>query len=676
MRGMPQAETVHQTPTVHDLPVQMREAQLVPATFNADEKTVEVVWTTGARVRRYDWYNDTPYEEELVVDDTAADMSRFEAGTVQVLDGHRSYGGVAAILGIATRGWISGKEGRATLRLSERPELAGIVSDIQRGIIRAISFGYAVRRYEITPANQRDDGVNMPLYRATSWQPQEISFVPVPADANAGTRSERSAGGSPCEFHRASAQANKETVMPAPIEGANTEAEAQRAAAEQASRAAEVQAATQRAADITALCQRHNVGHLAADLIRGAKPVAECGTAVLEELARRDAARGGHQNTRVETVVDEQETRLRGMEEAVLSRVDPKVKLTDNGRQYRGLSLVEMGRDFLLARGVSARGMSKMEVASAMMAYRTSDLLEFRAGSMTVSDFPSLMANVANKRLRSAYDDNAGTYTIWARKAPNAPDFKNISVVQLSGAPDLLKTNEHGEFTYGTMTDGAESYAVLTYGRIVSLTRQAIVNDDLRGFDRLVAAYGNSARRLENRLVYSRLTTNAVMADGVALFAAGHSNLATGAGSALQFSSLTTMRAAMRVQKGYQNEELNLVPSYLIVPAALEQTAYQLTSTNYVPATKAEINEFREGGRTALTPVVEPILDATSATAWYAAASNGQIDTVEYCYLDGAEGPVIESEMGFEVDGMSWKCRLDFAAKDIDYRGLYKANGV
>jgi hypothetical protein len=70
------------------------------------------------------------------------------------------------------------------------------------------------------------------------------------------------------------------------------------------------------------------------------------------------------------------------------------------------------------------------------------------------------------------------------------------------------------------------------------------------------------------------------------------------------------------------------------------------------------------------------LLDANSATAWYLAANPNSVDTIEYCYLDGAEGPVIESEVGFEVDGMSWKCRLDFAAKAIDFRGLLKSAGA
>jgi hypothetical protein len=327
--------------------------------------------------------------------------------------------------------------------------------------------------------------------------------------------------------------------------------------------------------------------------------------------------------------------------------------------------------------GQNTRGMDKMSLATRIMTFRSG------GGMLGTSDFSSLMANVASKRLRMGYEENPGTYTRWARRAPNAPDFKSMSVVQLAAMPDLLQVNEAGEFKYGALSDGAETYKLLTYGRIVSLSRQAVINDDLRAFDRMIAGFGASSARLENRLVYAQLTANANMADGGALFnatavttAGGHANLGSGAPSALQFSSLATARAAMRVQKGLQGEELNLAPAYLIVPAALEQTAYQFTSSQYVPAKSSDVNEFRAGGRTALDPIVEPILDAASATAWYLAAANSQVDTVEYCYLDGAEGPVVESEMGFETDGISFKCREDFAAKTIDWRGLYKSNGA
>jgi hypothetical protein len=674
-----------------DMPPQIRAAQLVPASFNEADNTIDVVWTTGARVRRYDWYSEIAYEEELAVTPEAVDMSRFDAGTVQVLDGHDTYSGVRAILGIAIRGSIENGEGRATLKLSTRPELAGIVADIRAGIIRAISFGYSISKYEITRAIDRTDGVNMPLYRAVSWQPNEISFVSVPADADASTRSQPTKG-HPCEFStRAPAQSPTQQDPNMPMPGTQTGApndatnDSTRAttttppaaiatttppAGDDAVRAAAVQEAAARAAEITEMCTRHNVGHLAAGLIRGSNSVDQARAAVLNELVRDDNATGGHRNVRIVTVTDEHQTRMAGIEEAMMNRVDARAALTDNGRQHRSLTLLEIGREFLEARGVSTRGMPKLALAT--------EMLQHRSGAASTSDFAFIFANVANKRMRSAYEENQGTYTLWARRAPNAPDFKNINLTQLSGAPDLVRTNEAGEFKYGTMNDAGMSYALITYGRLVGLTRQAIINDDLRAFERLVTAFGSAASRLENRLVYSQLTGNQNMADGKPLFHADHSNLGTGAASTLQLTALKAGRTAMRLQKGLANEELNLAPNFLIVPAALEQDAYQLTSSNYTPAKQGDVNEFRAGGRTSVEPIVEPILDGISggATAWYLASNNSQVDTVEYCYLDGAEGPVIESQAGFEVDGVTWKCRLDFAATAVDHRGLYKGTGV
>lgn len=674
-----------QTQQTRFLPTQQRAATIAPSSFNAETRSVEVVWTTGARGRRFDFWSGQAYEEELVVSADAVDLSRLNNGQAPVLNTHDAYT-LENVIGVVERAWIDGAEGRATVRLSDREDIAGLVRDIETGIIKNISVGYNVRKYEVISAANRTDGGTLPLYRAVDWMPAELSFVPIPFDAATGTRAATSAErGAECEFTTPQAAAPAETPQ-TPTVGATAETPTEKGrsmsdetlaaggttAPAQPTQPAATPVIDTRAADIADLCARHGVPQLAAGMIRAGTSAADAGLQVLAELARRDAASGGHRNVgRIETVQDEMQVRLAGIEQAILHRVSVGTQLDDNGRRFRGLSLLEMGRDFLEAHGQNTRGLDRMTLASRMLHFRS-------GGMMGTSDFSSLFANVANKRLRAAYDENAGTYALWARRAPNAPDFKSMSIVQLAGAPDLLQTNEAGEFKYGAMSDGAESYAVLTYGRIVTLTRQAIVNDDLRAFERLVTAFGFAARRLENRTVYSQLTANANLADGGALFNAtavtttgGHANLITS--SALAIGTLTTGRTTMRLQKGLQSEELNLAPAFLIVPATLEQTAYNLTSANYVPSTKAEINEFRAGGRTAVTPIIEPVLDANSTSAWYLAASSAQVDTVEYCYLDGAEGPVIESEVGFETDGVSYKCRLDFAAKAVDYRGLLKA---
>lgn len=722
----PSAQTVPNQADAHpishreDLPLAGRSMELRNFTRVADPSdsavasplaTAQIVFTTGAPVQRYDWRNDRYYLEELVVEPGAMRLDRLMRGA-PLLNTHSAYD-LESQLGVVESPEIANGQGTCQATFSRRESVAGYVQDVADKIIRNVSVGYVRHAVEMVAPDAENA---MWRYRVTDWEPYEVSLVPIPADMDSQIRSAGLDAGDPaqpgtdpavqlrtfpCAFteirqladpsspptvgtpaatstrkgpfpmHGNHQAAGGTTVTPAaePTTVAQRQTEPAVSAASDPATAASSQAAARTAADILDLCMRHGVPALAADMIRNGITLDAARSQILDELATRDASGPAQRNVRIQTVRDEMQVRLAGVEQAILHRVAPGTQLDDNGRQYRGMSLLELGRDFLGAHGVDTRGMERLQLAGRM--------LTFRAGGMhTTSDFSSLFANVANKRLRMAYTENPGTYQLWARRAPNAPDFKNIQVTSLSGAPDLLQTNEHGEFKYGTMADGKETYGVVTYGRIVSLTRQAIINDDLRAFDRLVTAFGTAARRLENRLVYAQLTANAALSDGVALFHSTHANLSTGGGSALALGTLATGRSAMRLQKGAQSEELNITPNYLIVPAALETLAYQLTSANYVPAKATDTNEFRSGGRTALEPIVEPVLDAASATAWYLASNSGQIDTVEYCFLDGAEGPVIETEVGFENDGVSYKCREDFAAKAIDFRGLYKAAGA
>lgn len=693
---MPQAAAPN-TPThqrdVRDLPVQVRAATLVPATFNEADNTVEVVWTQGASVRRFDYWEGKPYDEALDVTDEAVDMTRFDAGTVQVLDGHRVYGGVSAILGIAERGWIADGEGRATLRLSQRPEVAGIVADIRAGVIRAISFGYSVQQYAITPGAQRTDGGTVDLYRAVRWTPQEISFVTVPADAGAGTRSAPQAsqqqgaqpGGLPCEFVRAAAHpsATQEQRMPqANTQGdggtadtqqtADTTGTVNRAAPAPAATpapAASPQADATRAADVLALCQRHGASDLAESLLRQNASIDQARAAILDRMDAADQSRRGGSTVSVQTVRDEHDTRMRGMEEAIMHRMDPCAQLTDLGRSYRGLSLTEMAREALEGLGVSTRGLSRNEIATRAFATRA-------GGYHTTGDFPSLLGGVGARRLRAAYELVPSTYQLWARRAPNLQDFRITNVLAVGGAPELKKLNEAGEYTYGTISEDATGYRAFSYGRAIGMTRHMFVNDDLGSFERLLQRFGESARRLENRLVYDQITGNPTMQDGTALFHASHGNLLA-ATSTLTLDNMGKVRALMRKQKDLDGKtQLNLVPAYLIVPSDLEQAAYGFTSSNYAPTKLDDVNEFRVGGRTAVEPIVEPLLDEVSTAAWFMAARSGQIDTVEFAYVDGSEGVRTETFASEDIDGVKVRATLDFAAKVIDWRGLAKANGT
>jgi hypothetical protein len=652
---------------------------------DAATRTVNLVWTTGAGVRRYDWYNDRYYVEELSLDPKHVRMGRLESGRAPLLNTHGRYD-LSDVMGVVRSASLAPNEGTGVVEFSKRAEVEPYYQDVVDKIIGNVSVGYNVYEYDRVPPTV--DGQTW-RYIAIDWEPSEISLVPIGADADCGVRSDdpnkpNTGPGPavrmmPCKFSTRSTNAS--TTQPAaagnhtreeitmPGEENTNNSAATTAAADAANKRAlddarlegarlegERQAGIREAVALGGLTAAY------AEQLIGQRDMtpADAGLAVLRERAKQSAADTVRGAAHILTISDETENRRNAIAEAIVHRLNPRGTLGDHARQFRHMSLLRMAEESLVHAGANVRGLSGIEIAGRAM--------------HSTSDFPNILANVLNKRLRQAYEESPNTYTRWARRAPNAPDFKQMQISQLGGAPDLLAVPESGEFKYGTIADGKESYSVLTYGRIVAVNRQTIVNDDMRALDRLVAAFGSSASRLENRLVYAQLTGAALMGDGVPLFDAAHSNL--GGAAAISAASLGEGRKLMRKQTGLQGEELNIAPAFLIVPAALEQLAYQYTSANYVPAKASDVNEFRAGGRTAVEPIVEPVLDSISSTAWYLAASNGQVDTVEYCYLDGAEGVWIENEIGFDVDGMKVKARLDFAAKAVDHRGLLKNAGA
>jgi phage major head subunit gpT-like protein len=335
--------------------------------------------------------------------------------------------------------------------------------------------------------------------------------------------------------------------------------------------------------------------------------------------------------------------------------------LTDVSNSFRFFKLADMAKYILRGQGVAVDFLSPMDLAGRAL--------------HSTSDFVKVLENVANKTLRDAYQESPQTFNAFTRRVENS-DFKEISRVQLGDFPKFQEKTEGGEYVYGTVGEGAEKYKIKTYGVIVGLTREALINDDLNSFARVPDMAGRQAANLESDLVYAILNSNPTMADGFALFSSQHANLASGGDvGAPSVTTLGVAREAMRLQKSLNGSHLNLVPVSLIVPANHETAADQIV-TQITPAQTSNVNPFAMAGRTPLSPVVEPRLDATSVNAWYLAAAISQVDIIELCTMTGEAMPVIDSMVDFDTDGVKFKARHTVGTKAIDYRGIYKNPGV
>jgi hypothetical protein len=74
--------------------------------------------------------------------------------------------------------------------------------------------------------------------------------------------------------------------------------------------------------------------------------------------------------------------------------------------------------------------------------------------------------------------------------------------------------------------------------------------------------------------------------------------------------------------------------------------------------------------------IIEPRLDAASATAWYMAADRNITEVLEHAYLSGGDAPTVATREGWQTDGLEFKIRHDFAIAPVDHRGLYKSPGA
>lgn len=675
-------------------PVEYRVLQIEPGSIDKAKRTVEVVWSTGARVRRTDWWTGEEYDEELGLSESEVRMGRLNGGA-NVLDSHGMVDpSLRSVIGVVERAWITGPtEARALLRFSDHPDFERIWHDVERGIIRNVSNGY--RRYARREVTTAQDKVK--VFRIIDWEPFEISMVGVPADAGASVRSEQAhrQGFNECTVIREGEEdghgertmtvkpgtkgagqgtgsgageepSDDETRGNAPEGGAPAGAPqpAPRAAPAPAP-ATETRSAVELERDrgiaIRSLARKAKLpDDVADDMIKRNVPLDQAREQLLERWNQAEPAPTAGQVT---VTREQHDGAHRAMEQYLLHRFNPdKYKLPagaegERAASYRGLSLLEIGRECCEIRGLKHRGLSKMKVAE--LAFRA-------AGQHTTADFPLILANVANKTLRDAYEETPQTFRTLGRRG-TIPDFKPVSRTQLGAVSTLVKVNEAGEYTYGTVGEAAESFKLGTYGKILSFTRQAMVNDDMNAFSRIPAAFGGSARRMESDVFWAVVTANANMADGVPLFHATHANL--GVQALVDATDLDELYLLISLQKGLANELLNLQPRYLVVPNQLAVKAWQLVVATTQPAQDSNTNPFK--GR--LEPVVEPRLSAASTSVWYMFADPAQIDTIEYAYLEGEEGPQIETKDGWEVDGMEIKCRADFAAKAIDWRGMAKS---
>lgn len=171
-----------------ELAPQTRKATFLPPSVNADKRTIDLTFSTGAAVRRFDWQSYEIVNEELSLEKDAIRMDRLNSGA-PFLNSHNMYD-LEDVLGVVERAWLDG-DAKATVRIHDdstdkEPVCDPIWRKIVAGIIRNVSVGYIVHQYR--DVTKKGDALRTLL--AIDWEPMEISAVAAGADPGAGFRAQ------------------------------------------------------------------------------------------------------------------------------------------------------------------------------------------------------------------------------------------------------------------------------------------------------------------------------------------------------------------------------------------------------------------------------------------------------------------------------------------------------
>jgi HK97 family phage major capsid protein/HK97 family phage prohead protease len=217
------------------------------------------------RILEFPFASEAPVEryygmEVLNMDAKSMDLARLNDGA-PLLYQHDA----DRIVGVVQKAYIKDKRAYARVKLANN-ELGREMQDLIRdGIIRNVSFGYKI------DAMEADESTTPVTYRATKYQPFEISLVTIPADNSVGL-------GRAFDHNESTATASAVQSQPNGVETVdqNLNIEAIRAEAAQA-KAKEV-------ADMVALGQRTKNTEMAQEFISNSRSLDELRSALLEKM--------------------------------------------------------------------------------------------------------------------------------------------------------------------------------------------------------------------------------------------------------------------------------------------------------------------------------------------------------------------------------------------------------
>lgn len=310
----------------------------------------------------------------------------------------------------------------------------------------------------------------------------------------------------------------------------------------------------------------------------------------------------------------------------------------------------------------------------------------FQPSNVMAQDFSTfslsgILSNVMNKMLvdyfTSATDSSDPRVgQVWRQIAAIRPvrDFKQVTAYTLTGDLTYEQLPPTGEIKHGTV--GEQSYVnkADTYAKMLAISRQDIINDDLGALQRIPQRLGRGAALAIFDAFWSEFLNNSTF------FSIANDNVSSGAFSA-DGVALSAAEAEFLAQTDPDGNPLGVSPSILLVPPGSLNAALTLINSTVTTGGTTNIGNANVfGGRYSVLSspyMVNSKYTGNSTTAFYLLANPMDLPTIEVVFLNGRESPIVESaDVDFNTLGIQFRGYHDFGVAKQEPRGGVRGSGA
>ena len=354
---------------------------------------------------------------------------------------------------------------------------------------------------------------------------------------------------------------------------------------------------------------------------------------------------------------DAGDTVIEQVKSALLAKANPGNRKfqVEQANRFRMKRSVDMIRELLSVRGIDHSGYSDERAARAYLAHSS-------------SDFPDVLGDAIGKALVVQYESLPRLYEAFTARGAFSGLYAREPII-LSGIGALEEVAEGAEYPEGTLGDSKETYSPKKYGKLIAISLEAILKDNLDAFGRLPTMQASAARNKENSIIAALFAAGSgygptLGADSTALFNSAHANLVdTGSGGVPTPARIDALMQLIEAQTDAQGEKLGLMGAKIVVPSALYAQTLQYLHPSYTPTSSSGVPTY-----TADQVHKFPFL--AGAKKYYVFADPMFAPAIEWAQPDNTDPLTLEVEDSFKNDTRTYKTRLWFGAAAIDYRGV------